>query len=347
MTDGDIVVATIAAASVQDSSGNDNLASVSGDNEITFDTTPPSPPVVHSPTLTSGIEVFANVNINVECENIGDTITVFGSDINPNSAYHVCTSVGPVDIPVTLVSGGAVSLSATTTDPAGNESSATAIEFVAGTAIDNDGDGTSNADESAAPGDDGNGDGIPDYTQGNVASKINPLTGAHSTLESVGSCDFINDFAVVAESSLSIQDDNYDYPVGLKDFELECANSGDSATVTIYYDQVYDTSGWDFRKFDGNGNEYADITDVATFSTTNVNGTDVTTVSYAVNDGGPLDIDGQENGIIKDPAGPAVSTADLSETGDSAATVVAVGIFIALVAVVLSRGKKAQKVEEA
>ena len=50
MTDGDTVVATIAENTVQNTDGDDNLASASVDNEVTYDTTSPVAPVITSPT---------------------------------------------------------------------------------------------------------------------------------------------------------------------------------------------------------------------------------------------------------------------------------------------------------
>lgn len=44
----------------------------------------------------------------------------------------------------------------------------------------------------------------------------------------------------------------------------------------------------------------------AVIARTQLNGHDVITVEYSVKDGGPLDDDGVENGVIVDPAGLAI-----------------------------------------
>ena len=95
--------------------------------------------------------------------------------------------------------------------------------FTLGFSVDADGDGVSNIDEQAGPnGGDTNGDGIPDFTQQNVSGTSNPVTGGFSTLESIGSCEFINENAFLAENTLSVQDSLFNYPIGLVDFQVLC-----------------------------------------------------------------------------------------------------------------------------
>lgn len=83
--------------------------------------------------------------------------------------------------------------------------------------------------------------------------------------------------------------------------------------MTIYYAQQYDTSTWTYKKYDSTGNAYSDISSLVTygthtFSTGSLSGSTVTTASYTVTDGDPLtDEDGVADGIINDPAGPAVA----------------------------------------
>ncbi len=178
-------------------------------------------------------------------------------------------------------------------------------------ANDDDGDGVSVADENNAhPGGDGNGDGILDSQQPSVASLRNPLTNSGTTLQTSG-CTNITSYAVVSESILAIQDDRYDYPVGLNDFTVACPTAGGSAVIKIFYDKVYDTSAWKFRKFDTTGKVYSDITSLASFTTETVGAKQVTAVSYTVTDGSATtDTDGLLNGVIHDPAGPAVLVQD-------------------------------------
>jgi hypothetical protein len=121
-----------------------------------------------------------------------------------------------------------------------------------------------------------------------------------------GGCNIIKQFDVVSEESLPTQDSKFIYPVGLNNFKLQCNNPGEKADVTFYYDAKYDTAKWKYKKYDNNGNIYFDITDMVTYGTANVNGKAVTTVSYTITDGGAIDTDGITNGIIEDPAGPAI-----------------------------------------
>ena len=169
-----------------------------------------------------------------------------------------------------------------------------------------DGDGSPDEAENLAPNRDGNGDGVPDFVQRYVTTQANSFTDAYTTLalDNVA-CRSITAFDVVAESTLSTEDTGYDYPAGLNDFTIDCETPGASTTITIYYDTVYDTSDWAYRKFINN--EYIDITSLVTFSTVTINGSPVTTATYTVTDGDPqTDADGVVNGTIVDPAGPAI-----------------------------------------
>ena len=68
----------------------------------------------------------------------------------------------------------------------------------------------------------------------------------------------------------------------------------------------------------------------------------MTTVSYKLTDGGPLDQDGQVNGEIRDPAGTAVEIpkpasanayeqSDLADTGESEIMLIVAGIIALIV----------------
>jgi len=175
-----------------------------------------------------------------------------------------------------------------------------------------DDDGVSSGVESSAPNDgDGNGDGTPDHLQDDVTSLPNPVTGGYSTIQAEG-CTALSNVSIMSESELGTQDQLYGYPVGLADFTINCEAPGGTADVTIFYDRLYDTSGWQARKFI-NG-QYSAI-DGAEFGTATVGEATVTTLRYSVEDGGPLDADGIVNGTIVDPAGPGVVSAAAPNTG--------------------------------
>ena len=191
--------------------------------------------------------------------------------------------------------------------------------------------------EKAAPNNgDSNGDGIQDYLQTNVSANINPVTGAYATLEVQGGCDQITGYELVTEGSLA-EAENFDFEIGLHDFELRCATPGETAQIKIYWDQAYDTDLWTYRKYYPATNEYRNINGLVTTNNEEVPGRGVITVSnYEVVDGGDLDLDGAANGVIIDPAGPAVSTLQavrLLRTGGNVARQNVIPILMVIVGV--------------
>ena len=209
--------------------------------------------------------------------------------------------------------------------------------------IDSDSDGISDATEIMNNNNgDGNGDGIPDLVQQEVTGMVNPTTNEYVTLEAGGGCSVINGFNAFEESSNSVLDDSADYPVGLVDFELQCTNPGDSATVQIYYSTTYDTSDWSFKKYDSSNGVYSDITGIVTYTTEVVGSDNVTVANYTVTDGELLtDQDGVVNSVIDDPAGPAVTESEsLVDTGDKVLISVLVGGVLVATAALISKRRK-------
>lgn len=202
-----------------------------------------------------------------------------------------------------------------------------------------DGDGISLSIEDAAPNSgDGNGDGTKDSLQPNVTSLPNPVVGggSYQTLEITG-CDTITSISVASEDTVGI-DEEYEYPLGLTDFSIDCANPGDTATIKIYYDKEYDITDWVARKFIDE--EYSGIEDKS-FSTAVVGSQTVTTLTYQVTDGGALDADGLVDATIIDPVGPAVAGVSAPNTGlrpvDSYPYVLSIGVGIFALAVTGTR----------
>jgi hypothetical protein len=195
-------------------------------------------------------------------------------------------------------------------------------------ATDSDSDGVPDIEEmNGNNGGDGNGDGIPDVRQSQVASVPNAATGKSVTIESVGgSCTVIQNAAGLTEASLATADPDYDYPVGIFDYRIGCANNGDSTTIRIYLDQAYVTGTWVLRKFDSNTNVFTTLSAVVTTLPTNdsiaasalgngiKSGQNVTVIEYAIQDGDALDEDLTQNAVIEDPIGPAVSIAVASNS---------------------------------
>jgi surface protein len=187
---------------------------------------------------------------------------------------------------------------------------------------DLDGDGIVNINEDENGGD-SNGDSIPDKTQAGVMNAYSPVSQVNFTLISSNSdCVFRNGLDVYSENTLlpSFQDNSYDYPLGLLSFRLECTNPGDSTTVKIIYDRVYDVSNAQFRK-NKSGVGFINIAGGHTFGVENINGINRTTVTYNLQDGGFNDDDGIANGFILDPVGIANPQASLAATGMNIQTV--------------------------
>ena len=286
---------------------------------FTLARTPIDPVTIVTPTANQIVALTTAVT--GACEP-GATVSIASGNITPDPTTGTCTASSTYSIDVDFV------LTATTTELVASQTSGSVTSATTSVTVlvDADGDGVPNSVEDAgANGGDGDGDGIADSTQQNVSGALNPVTGTYSTLRTDGACTFITENAFVAESSLTAQDPSAEYPVGLVDFQVTCPSAGDSADVTIYYTQQYNTSDWAYKKYNSvTGNVYSDITALATFAdhtytTGTASGTTVTTVSFTVTDGDPqTDEDtGPANNVINDPSGPAVPTVSSSSGGGS------------------------------
>ncbi|MCA9344552.1 hypothetical protein KC946_01830 [Candidatus Saccharibacteria bacterium] len=185
---------------------------------------------------------------------------------------------------------------------------------------DNDADGISSAVEDDSPNDgDGNNDGAQDSEQANVASMIDPVSGEYAVLEVDEQCS-IESLEIDSEAEVSDhQDGTYDYPAGLMDFRIDCGEGGFTATITQYY---YGISGdFEVRKFKPDTG-YFNIEDASTSNQT-IDNAQVKVATYQVKDGSSLDLDGEVDGAIEDPAGlgqAGSGSSDLANTGSSALT---------------------------
>lgn len=154
-----------------------------------------------------------------------------------------------------------------------------------------------------------NNDGTADAIQENVVGVTSPKTNNEVAIHVDNTCSLSN-VSIKNQTELA-PDGRYDYPVGLLDFTANCGTNGFTTIVTQYY---YDPPSGNFvlRKF-MNG-VFETIND-ASISRQIINGKQVLVVSYAVTDGGPLDADGVEDGVIVDPAGPALSVPGAPNAG--------------------------------
>lgn len=198
--------------------------------------------------------------------------------------------------------------------------------------LDSDGDSIIDSVENAAPnGGDANNDGTADSIQPNIASLIDSLTGGYAVLIVDEACS-ITSVSISAESTNHTQDDGFGYPAGLMDYTIDCGVDGFTATITQYY---YGVSG-DFvvRKYNPNTQTYSTINDAATSDQT-IASQQVKVASYPVTDGGELDLDGEENGIIVDPTGLAAAVNPDQKPGDLAHTGQPANLYILMAALLL------------
>ncbi|HYH74591.1 MAG TPA: choice-of-anchor U domain-containing protein [Candidatus Saccharimonadales bacterium] len=183
-------------------------------------------------------------------------------------------------------------------------------EEAAGPDADNDGIGDSS--EDAAPNNgDANNDGIVDSEQANVSSFVSPVSSKYVALAVPDACT-ITTAHLRAASANGAADSGFSYPLGMMDFSVSCGTPGYTATVTQYY---YDATGsYIARKYKPSTKAYMTIPN-AVIEKQTVAGATVTKVSYQVTDGGNLDDDGAQNGVIVDPAGLGINSVAAPNTG--------------------------------
>jgi len=165
--------------------------------------------------------------------------------------------------------------------------------FTVAAFTDTDSDGISESIESAAPGGDGNGDGIPDAQQAEVATLIESATGTTTTFDGGGATLVGVRNAVPSDPTVAAL-----VPQGLYWFEIHGVAVGGVHAINVYLDADSDFGVW--MKQDvatGEMNEF--LFDGET-------GAVKTDFGFTIyfEDGGRGDDDGFANGIIVDPSGP-------------------------------------------
>lgn len=113
------------------------------------------------------------------------------------------------------------------------------------------------------------------------------------------------------------------------DFRLNCDTPGFTASVTQYYFGV--SGDYTVRKYHPT-NGFFTITN-ASISDQAIGGQQVKVAAYQVLDGGPLDIDGQSNGVIEDPAGLGMVAQNLASTGHNVTQITTIAVAFLLTAV--------------
>ncbi len=163
---------------------------------------------------------------------------------------------------------------------------------------DSDGDGVANAVENLAPGlgdsarGDGNGDGLADAAQANVASAAALLDNASPTYLTLatGSGSAITHFAQL-EASVDLPD-GLNAPLGGIGFEVTVDSPGATETFSLYADDDLAINGYWKQEADG---DWVNLASAITYADGKVR------VDFSLTDGVVFDADGLANGTIVDP----------------------------------------------
>ncbi|WP_288380518.1 Ig-like domain-containing protein [uncultured Massilia sp.] len=174
---------------------------------------------------------------------------------------------------------------------------------------DIDNDGRPNSAEDPVPGafgvtGDGNGDGIADSLQTNVASLATVVAGnPFATLEVGGNYTLTSVSAGPVPTGLPR---NVKLPLGQLDFTINDVTPGGTVEVAIYVDAAQKVNS--YFKLDNTGKWVNIAKSVTTVGTK-------TKITFDLKDGGPLDSDGVANGRIVDPGGVALVTPLITSNG--------------------------------
>jgi hypothetical protein len=169
-----------------------------------------------------------------------------------------------------------------------------------------------------------NNDGTPDEVQYWIDSILHPDTGKYVVLEAVGPEGMpieLTEFDINPLSHYNISDQGFDNTIGLVNFQLEYFffpelgdTEGTTFTIKSYFYGDYDASTAVIRKYNPNTGELFTIPNT-TIENDVFGDEKVLIVSFEITDGGELDMDGEVNGVIIDPFGPAFNTAGVPKTG--------------------------------
>ena len=146
----------------------------------------------------------------------------------------------------------------------------------------------------------------------------------------------INSSSTVPESSLVVQDNNNQYPLGLVNFSFTTNQS--SNQVVLNFETDLKPNQVIARKYNSNTNTYNNLPTSAnpTITETTIDGKHHLTLTYNIIDNGELDLD-PTTGIVKDPVGLAVSNSAYGQLA-STGTNNTLPIVIALSIITLASG---------
>lgn len=236
--------------------------------------------------LPSGLVIASGTQSN-DCGG-SLTATAGASTITMANATAPAAANCLTSIPVSASSTGAYTI---------NASKATGLNNL----TNNVGSSTLTVTAPLDPPDDLNGDGFLDEDQANVGTATSPVNGKSVALEADPACT-VDSLDIDAESANIVKDPAYEYPAGLLNFTLDCGTPGYTTTVTQYYYGGLDAAHMTARKYNPTTHAYVTIPSSSIVSV-EVYDNNVAKMVYEITDGGDLDMDGEVNGIIVDPAG--------------------------------------------
>lgn len=278
---------------------------------------------LNTPVINSAQQIDGDININFDLDAAGsssnyrveffasETSTVFGYGPGQHYLGHVDVTSGTnrtatFDLDGLDVAGMALSATttskSTSTDNGWNGTSEFSQNVQIGTASDFDADGLSdNTEDAASNSGDGNDDGTLDKYQSRVSSYT--IGGVPVTFVTSGDGCAANGSVVPEEASTA--DTGFAYPYGLTDFTLNCTKGGEAEITKYVFDDTDDElTDFSVRKYRPNTHTYEAV-EGSTVSRETIGDETALVMSYTLSDGGTLDDDGVENGIIVDPVGLA------------------------------------------
>lgn len=261
------------------------------------------------------------LNLESNCIWAGTFIDVYNDNMNPNPTTYACTWNWDVTIPLHM--NAWLEWSVQEFKVKRRDNFWNVVEWDTKSVWLDDLDGISKEIENAWPNLwDWNWDWILDSLQTNVSSLVNTKTSTYNSLSLTWSnCRYISKFEHVLENNLSTQDPlNRKYPLWLWNINIECINPWDTASISVYLDDLYDTSGWIYRKYNEVTNVYTDISNIINYTTETVWTKQVTVINYQITDWWPLDDDWVANRFIKDPAWPTIISSPSSSSGSSSSS---------------------------
>ncbi|MEI6481659.1 MAG: choice-of-anchor U domain-containing protein, partial [Candidatus Saccharibacteria bacterium] len=144
----------------------------------------------------------------------------------------------------------------------------------------------------------------PTFLHGAVAVNLLSAEDGSKVRISQAGCDAINTSSTIKESSLSVQDPGYTYPVGFSSFSL--TGCGASAQITATFTGAFDVNKIVIRKYNSISGVFSTLNTANSglvLTSTTLDGKPALKVSYTIADGGLLDQDGLVDGNIADPIG--------------------------------------------